>query len=165
MKKLRTKELETVNFQKGIGFIEEQTNQTLRSLHEGMTKLFGIDLPFFSKVKVIPHQEILNQLTQHIRDDFEKSGLTQDGIEWRQIGEILARNQNSGLFGHFAFYCPSEDTLYMNKTMVTRYPEKVVSVCAHELAEKLLSACTLSPTEASMQPAVRLYLEAGKTSN
>lgn len=165
MKKLRNKELETVTFQKSIGSVEGQINQTLRSLHAEMTNRFGVDFPFFSKVKVIPHQEILNQLTQRIRDDFKKSNLPQSGIEWRQIGETLMRNQNAGLLEHFAFYCSGEDTLYVNKTMMMRYPEKVVSVCAHELAEKLLSICTLSPTESSMHPAARLYFEAGKTSS
>lgn len=164
MKKPLIKEPETVNSQDHAKSEEEQIGQTLGSLYAIMTKLFGVDFSFFSKVKVIPHQEILKQLTRRIQDDFKKSGLILSGMEWRQIGETLMRNQNAGSFEHFAFYCPAEDTLYMNEKMMTRYPEKVASVCAHELAEKLLFTCTSSPTE-SLQSAARLYLEAGKTNS
>jgi hypothetical protein len=159
------KEPETVSSQNHAKSEEEQIGQTLRSLHAEMTELFGLDFPFFSRVKVIPHREILKQLTRRIQDDFKKSGLIQSGVEWRQIGKTLMRNQNAGSFEHFAFYCPAEDTLYMNEKMMTRYPEKVASVCAHELAEKLLSTYTSSPTESSLKPAARLYLEAGKTNS
>jgi hypothetical protein len=164
MKKPLTKEPETINSQSHAKSEEEQVGQTLRTLHAEMTELFGVDFPFFSKLKVIPHREILKQLTSRIQDDFKKTGLVQSGMEWRQIRETLMRNQNAGSFEHFAFYCPAEDTLYMNEKMMKHYPEKVASVCAHELAEKLLCNCT-SPTEPSLRSAARLYLEAGKTNS
>jgi hypothetical protein len=165
MKKPLTKEPETVNCQNQAESEEEQVGQTLRTLHAEMTKLFDVDFPFFSKVKVIPHREILKRLTSRIQDDFKKSGLIQSDMKWRQIRETLIRNQNAGSFEHFAFYCPAEDTLYMNEEMMKRYPKKVASVCAHELAEKLLSTCASSPTESSLQSAARLYLKAGKSNS
>jgi hypothetical protein len=159
------KEPEAENSQNRAKSEEEQIGQTLRRLHAGMTELFGVDFPFFSRVKIITHREILEQLTRRIQDDFKKSGLIQSGVEWRQISETLMRNQNAESFEHFAFYWPAEDALYMNEKMMMRYPEKVASVCAHELAEKLLFTYTSSPTESSLQSAVRLYLEAGKTNS
>jgi hypothetical protein len=165
MKKPLIKEPETVNSQNHAKSKEEQIGQTLASLYAEMTELFGVNFPFFSQVKVIPHREILNQLNRRVQDDFKKSGLIQSGGEWRQIGETLMQNQNAESFEHFAFYWPEEDTLYMNERMMTRYPEKVVSVCAHELAEKLLFSCTSSPTDSSFQSAARLYIEAGKTNS
>jgi hypothetical protein len=164
MKEYPTKEPETLN-SRNHAKSEEQIGQTLRSLYAEMHELFGVDFPFFSKIKVIPHREILKQLTKRIQDDFKKSGVIRSGMEWRQISETLMRNQNAGSFEHFAFYWPSEDTLCMNEKMMTRYPEKVASVCAHELAEKLLFTCSSSPSESSLQFAVKLYLEAGKTNN
>jgi len=163
MKTPRIREPETVNFQNHAKCEEEQVCQILRILHAGMTALSGVDFPFFGKVKVVPHREIFKQLTKRIQDDFKKSGLIQSRIEWRQISETLMRNQDAGSFEHFAFFCPAEDTLYMNEKMITGYPEKVASVCAHELAEKLLCTWALSPTESSLQSAVRLYLEARKS--
>jgi len=163
MKTSRIREPKTVNSQNHAKCEEEQVCQTLRSLHAGMTALSGVDFPFFGKVKVVPHREIVKQLTKRIQDDFKKSGLIQSRMEWNQISETLMRNQDAGSLEHFAFFCPAEDTLYMSEKMITRYPEKVASVCAHELAEKLLCTCALSPTESSLQSAVRLYLEAGKS--
>ena len=164
MKKSVAQQAETSGFQRdNTGSAQEQIDQTLKSIHKGMTKLFHIDFPYFSNVKVIRHPEILNQLAQRMRDDFKEECMMQNRIQWRQIKEALARNQASGLSGHFAFYNPRNDTLHMNETMVARYPEKVFSVCAHELAEKLLSTYVSSPVKSSMQPAVQLYFEVKRT--
>jgi hypothetical protein len=87
------------------------------------------------------------------------------GIQWRQICEILSRNQAAGFFENFAFYNPRDDVLYMSEKMVINHSEKMISVCAHELSEKLLFTYISSPAESSIKPAVKLYFEAKKTNN
>lgn len=163
MKKLVAKEVETANFQSSTKSLKKDIDQTLKSIHKRMITLFHVNFAYFSCVKVIQHSEILNQLTQRMRDDLKESGMVHSGIQWRQVCEILSRNQAAGFFENFAFYNPRDDVLYMNEKMVINHLEKIISVCAHELSEKLLSAYVSPHVRSSIQPAVRLYLEAKKT--
>lgn len=165
MKKLDAKEVETANFQKDIKSIKESIDQTLKSIHIRMAELFNINFAYFSDVKIIDHSEILNQLTQRMRDDLKENGMVHSDVQWRQICETLSRNQAAGFFENFAFYNPEDEVLYMSEEMVINHPKKMISVCAHELAEKLLSTYILPSVKSSLQPVVKLYFEAKKTNN
>jgi hypothetical protein len=100
-----------------------------------------------------------------MRGDLKENGMVHSGVQWRQICETLSRNQAAGFFENFAFYNPKDEVLYVNEEMVINHPEKMISVCAHELSEKLLSAYISPPVKSSIQPAVKLYFEAKKTNN
>jgi len=165
MKKLVAKEVETANFQNSTKSVKKDIDQTLKSIHKRMTTLFHVNFAYFSDVKVIQHSEILNQLTQRMRDDLKENGMVHSGVQWRQVCEILSRNQEAGFFENFAFYNPRDDVLYMNEKMIINHPEKIIPVCAHEFSEKLLSAYVSPSVRSSVQPAVRLYFEAKKTGN
>jgi hypothetical protein len=165
MKKLVAKEVETANFQSSTKSVKKNIHQTLKNIHKRMITLFHVNFAYFTDVKVIPHSEILNQLTQRMEDDLKENGMVHSGIQWKQVCEILSRNQAAGSFENFAFYNPRDDVLYMNEKMVTNHPKKIISVCAHELSEKLLSAYVSPAVRSSMQPAVRLYFEAMTTGN
>jgi hypothetical protein len=165
MKKLAAKEVETANFQRDIKSIKEWIDQTLKNIHKRMAELFHINFAYFSDVKIIKHSEILNQLTQRMWGDLKENGMIHSGIQWRQICETLSRNQAAGFFENFAFYNPMDEVLYVNEEMVINHPEKIISVCAHELSEKLLSTYISPPVKSSIQPAVKLYFEAKKTNN
>jgi hypothetical protein len=91
--------------------------------------------------------------------------MKQSGVQWRQICQTLSRNQVAGFFENFAFYSPKDEVLYVSEEMVINYPERMISLGAHELSEKLLSAYVSPPAKSSIQPAVKLYFEAKKTSD
>jgi hypothetical protein len=164
MKEQVAKEVENTDFQENTELTKVQIGQTLRNIHKRMSEVFHVDFAYFSDVKIIKRSEIQNELAQRMRTDLEESGIAQSSAQWNQTFETLSKNPAAEIFEHFAFYNPRDDTLYINEKMLTTPPEKIVSVCAHELAEKLLSTYT-SPMKSSVQPAVKLYLEAKKTNN
>jgi hypothetical protein len=159
MKRLVAKEGETTHFQRDNKSIKEEVEQTLKSIHERMMELFHVNFPYFSDVKIFKHSEMLNQLIQRMRNDLEESGIIHSDIEWKQISEVISGNQEAEFFENLAFYNPQDDALYLSEEMAVNYPEKMLSVCAHELSEKLLFAIISQPVKSSMQSAVKLYLE------
>jgi hypothetical protein len=165
MKKLAAREVETANFQRDIKSIKEQIDQKLKSVHKRMAELFHINFAYFSDVKIVKQSAILNQLTQRMWGDLKENGMVHGGVQWRQISETLSRNQAGGFFENFAFYNPKDEVLYVSEEMVTNHPEKMISVCAHELSEKLLSTYISPSVGSSVRPAVKLYFEAKKTNN
>jgi hypothetical protein len=142
---------------------EKQVVKTLRSIHSSMTTLFHVDLPFFSSVKIIKRQTFLAQLTQRVQDDLKESNMPQSGVQLAQISEALPHGRAAGLSEHFAFYNPRNDTLFVNEAMIPRYPEKALSVYAHEIAEKLLSPYVSPSKQSSTSSAIKLCLEVTKT--
>ncbi len=141
------------------GSMQKRINQILRDIFLKMVELFNVDFTFFKSFELLRRQEFQNQLAQRIQDDLKESGLERSGIQVRQITQVLSRDQVAGLSEHFAFYNLKNDVVYLNEDMVLSYPEKVVSVCAHELAEKLLSIYISLPSNSSMKSAVKFYLE------
>jgi len=85
--------------------------------------------------------------------------------QWKRICEILSKTPVTGFFENFAFYNPQDEVLYMNEKMIRNHPQKIISVCAHELSEKLLSTYLSSSLETPMQAIVKMYEEARKTGN
>jgi hypothetical protein len=53
----------------------------------------------------------------------------------------------------------------MNEKMIRNHPQKIISVCAHELSEKLLSTYLSSSLETPIQALVKMYTETKKTDN
>ena len=160
MKKSFLLETEDVGTQNNLSkSVQERINQVLRDVHLRMVELFNVDFTFFKSFKLLRRQEFQNQLAQRIQDDLKESGIESSGTQLGQITQVLARDQATGVSEHFAFYNLKNDTLYLNEDMAINYPEKVVSVCAHELAEKLLSTYISLPSNSSMRSAVKLYLE------
>ena len=100
-----------------------------------------------------------------MRDDLEESGIVRSSVEWKQIGEGISGNQGAGFFENLAFYNPRDDALYLSEEMAVNFPEKMLSVCAHELSEKLLFTIISHPAKSSLQSAAKLYLEGMKDRN
>jgi len=53
----------------------------------------------------------------------------------------------------------------MNEKMIKDHPEKIISICTHELSEKLLSTCLPSNLKTPTHVLVKAYVEAEKTNN
>jgi hypothetical protein len=94
-----------------------------------------------------------------MRTDLEKNGAVYSYEMWSQITETLNNNQTAGLFDNFAFYNPKDDILYLNQDMMLTNPEKTAPICAHELAEKLLSTCVSPSLDVNVKTASNLYAE------
>lgn len=142
---------------------EMQVTETLRSIHSGMVTTFQVDFPFFHAVKVLEQQSFLVQLARRMQVDLKKSSMAWGNVRLGQVTDKFMRGQPVGSAEHFAFYSPQTDTLCLNTAMIVRYPEKVLSVCAHELAEKLLSTYVSPPKKSSTSSAAKLYFEVTKT--
>jgi hypothetical protein len=164
MKRLVAKEGEATNFQKDNKSIKE-VEQTLKGIHEGMVEFFHVNFPYFSDVKILKHSEMLKQLIKRVRNDLEESGIIHCDLEWKQISKAISGKQEEEFFENLAFYNPQDDTLYFSEEIAVNYPEKMLSVCAHELSEKLLFTIASLPARLSMQSAVELYLKEIKNAN
>ncbi len=154
-----------LNEQKDVEPTKEWINQTLKEIHRSMVKLFGIDFTYFRDVKILRRSEIIKQLTQRIRNGLEENNVVYTDIQWIQIYEILSKSQATGFFEYFAFYNPKDEVLYINGEMMANYPDKIISVCAHELSEKLLSTYLSSSSGAPKQSLVKTLVEAKKANN
>jgi hypothetical protein len=157
--------MKNVNIQKDNESVEEWINQTLRQIHRKMVELFNIDFTYFRDVKIVKQSDILKQLTQRMWNNLKENGIVYSDSQWKQICEILSKNQVAGFFENFAFYNPKDEVLYMNEKMMRNHPQKIISVCAHELSEKLLSTYLLSSLETPTQALFKIYMETRKTGN
>lgn len=157
--------MKNVNDQKDIESTKEWINQTLKEIHRKMVELFGIDFTYFRDVKILRQPELIKQLTQRMRNGLEEKGVVYTDIQWIQICEILSKSQVTGFFENFAFYNPKDEVLYINGKMIANHPEKIISVCAHELSEKLLSTYLSSSSGAPKQALVKMLVEAKKANN
>jgi hypothetical protein len=144
---------------------KEWINQTLKRIHRKMIELFGVDFPYFNDIKIIRQSEILKELTEHMRNDLEEHGVVYSNIQWKQIRGSLSKNHVTGFFENFAFYNPRDEVLYIHQKMVKNHPQKIIPVCTHELAEKLLSTYLPSPLKTPIRTVVEAHTEAQKTNN
>jgi len=157
--------VKNINDQNGIESVQEWIKQTLKKIHRKMVELFGIDFAYFRDIRIIKQSELLKQLTQRMRNGLEENGIVYTDIQWIQICKILSKSQVTGFFENFAFYNPKDEVLYINEKMIANHPEKIISVCAHELSEKLLSTYLSSSPGAPKQALVKMLVEAKKTNN
>ena len=157
--------MKNINDQNGIESVQEWIKQTLKKIHRKMVELFGIDFAYFRDIRIIKQSELLKQLTQRMRNGLEENGIVYTDIQWIQICKILSKSQVTGFFENFAFYNPKDEVLYINEKMIVNHPEKIISVCAHELSEKLLSTYLSSSPGAPKQALVKMLVEAKKTNN
>ena len=157
--------MENANNQKNTESVEEKINQTLKKIHRKMVESYNINFTYFKDIKIIKQSQLLKTLTQRMRNNLEKKGVTYTDIQWRQISENLSKNQVSGFFENFAFYNPQDETLYMNEEMITNYPEKIIAVCTHELSEKLLSTYLSPLLKTPIQALTKKSTETKKANN
>jgi len=166
MKKLIAKEKnQVVNFQGNIESTKEWINQTLQKTHKEMVELFNIDFTYFRDIKIIKQPELLKHLVERMRKDLRENGIVYNGIQWKQIFKNLSKNQVTDFFQNFTFYNPKDEVLYINEEIIMNYPEKIISICTHELSEKLLSTYLSPRQEAPIHELVKTYIEAKKTNN
>ena len=92
-----------------IESIKEQINQTLKNIHRKMVESFNIDFTYFKDIKIIKRLELLKKITQRMRNNLRKNGMTYSDTQWKQISETLSKNQVPGFFENFAFYNPKDD--------------------------------------------------------
>jgi hypothetical protein len=157
--------MKNANNQEDTESVKETINQTLKKIHKKMIESFNINFTYFRDIKIINQSELLKQLTQRMRNNLKKNGMVYGDTEWKQICEILSKNQMPGFFENFAFYNPKDEVLYVNEKMIRNHPEKIIPVGAHELSEKLLSTYLSPPLEAPIQALVKAYIEAKKTND
>jgi hypothetical protein len=156
--------MKNVSIQKDNESVEDWINQTLRKIHRKMIESFNIDFTYFRDIKIIKQSDILKQLTQRMRNNLKENGVVYSDNQWKRICEIFAKSQVTGFFEGFAFYNPKDEVLYMNEEMIRNHPQKMISVCAHELSEKLLSTYLSSSLETPTQALVKIYTQP-KTDN
>lgn len=154
-----------IAIQKDAEPTKERVNRALKKIHRKMAESFKIDFTYFKDIKIIRQPELLKKLTQRMRNDLKENGMIYTDTQWKQICEILSKNQVHEFFGNFAFYNPRDEVLYMNEKMMTNHPEKMIPVCTHELSEKLLSTHLSSSFEAPTRTLVKVCIEAAKTNN
>lgn len=155
--------MKKMGLQKNIESVKERISPILEKIHRKMVESFNIDFTYFKDIRIINQSELINQLTQRMRNDLKEDGMIYTGTQWKQIRVALSKNQVHGFFGNFAFYNPKDEVLYMNEKMIANHPEKIIPVCTHELSEKLLSAYLSSSFEAPTPTLVKTYIEAQKT--
>ncbi len=163
MKKLMPQQVHATNLPRGVEPTDKSVSQTLKNIHRKMMALYHFDFTSINEVKIIKQSELLNQLVLRMRTDLEKDGAVYSYKLWRQIADTLNNNQAEGLFDNFAFYNPKDDILYLNQDMVITNPEKTALICAHELAEKLLSTHISPSLDTRVQAAANLYAEDRKS--
>jgi hypothetical protein len=165
MKRQNVKAPETTTYPKKTEMTMEEIDQTLRRIHKKMSQIFQIDFAYFGSIKIIKSPEIQNALAQRIRSDLEKNGVPNNSTQWNQTFETLSENSATEILETFAYYNPQEDKLYINEKMLATPPEKIVSVFAHEIAEKLFSTFALSSKKSCKQHVASLYFENTKANN
>jgi len=163
MKELNAEEVDAAIPPRGIEPTGKTVDQTLKNIHRKMLQLYHFDFTSINEVKILKQSELLNQLFLRMRTDLEKNGAVYSYEMWSQITETLNNNQTAGLFDNFAFYNPKDDILYLNQNMMLTNPEKTAPICAHELAEKLLSTFISPNLDARAKTASNLYAEGRKS--
>jgi hypothetical protein len=136
-----------------------------QEIYEKMLESYKVDFTYFREIKIVKQPELLKRLANRMREDLKNNGITYSDTQWQQIFEKLLENRIKGFFENFAFYNPKDETLYMNEEMIANYPKKILSTCAHELAEKLLSAYVSPSAETRIQALMKKCLEAKRTGN
>jgi hypothetical protein len=165
MKKLTAKEIQGLNLQGDVESTKEWINQTLQKIHVRMIELFGIDFAYFRDIKIMKQPELLKQLAKRMWRDLKESGVVYSNEHMKQILDSLSKNRVEGFFDNFAFYNPKDEILYINENVITNHPERVISICAHELSEKLLSTYLSKPPEVPTRALIKKYTEAKRTNN
>jgi len=134
-----------------VGITEEYIDRELRKMHKKMIELFQVDFPYFKDVKTLAKSEFREFLTKHIRLNLEEKGVSYTALQWEQIKEYFSGNEAGGFFQNMAFYDEKGEILYIGQNLLLNHPEKVIPICVHELAEKLIS--TLTPSLSAKGPA------------
>lgn len=165
MKKLTAEEIQGLNFQGDIESTKERINQNLQKIHRKMVELFSIDFTYFKDIKIIKQTELLKQLAKRMWNDLKESGVVYSNGNMKQIFDGLSKNQVEGFFENFAFYDSKDEILYINESIITSHPERVIPVCTHELSEKLLSTYLSKPLETPTQALIKKYVAARRTGN
>jgi len=129
-----------------IGITEGYIDRELREMHKKMMELFQFDFPYFNDVIILGESEAEEVLTGHMRLKLEEEGVSYTTSQWSQIREYLSRNEVGSLFENMAFYDKKGEILYLSRNLLLNHPEKIIPVCVHELAEKLISTLTPSPS-------------------
>lgn len=135
------------------GITEEYIANELREIHKKMMELFQVDFPYFKDIIILGKSEARKVITENIRQNLEEKGVSYTASRWAQIQEYLSGEGARGFFENMAFYDEKGETLYIGQNLLLNHPDRVIPVCVHELAEKLVS--TLIPP-----PSIKAY--AGK---
>ena len=149
-----------------IGITKEHIDQELVKMHKNMMELLQVDFPYFKDVKILEESEAKDVLTKHIRQNLEEKGVSYTALQWAQIGEYFSGKEAGGLFTNMAFYDEKKEILYINRKLTVNHPEKIIPICVHELAEKLIS--TLIPQtsiKASAENLLEKYIHSKDPTN
>ena len=138
---------------------KDMINRELTGIHRKMIELFSVNFTYFSDIKIIPHAEVIKQLSQCILNNLKENDIYGD-YHRKQIHESLSNNQVPGFFENLAFYNPKDEILYINEKMILNHPKKIITICVHELSEKLLSTYLSQPLKTSIQTLLKGYIEA-----
>lgn len=157
--------MKNVNCQDKIEAAKGQINQMLKEIYRKMVETFGVNFEYFRDIKILSQPELLKQLTQRMRRSLEEKGIVYSDAQWRQTCRILSTSQVTEFLENLAFYDPEDEVLYINENVITNHPEKIMSVCAHELSEKMLSAHLSSSREATEQALAEMLIEIKKANN
>ena len=130
------KEMEDVG---EVGITKEYIDNELRKMHKKMTELLQVDFPYFKGVTILGESEAKELLTEQIRLNLEEKGVSYTAFQWAQIREGLSGNYTGDFFENMAFYDEKEDILRISQNLLLNHPEKIIPICVHELAEKLIS--------------------------
>jgi hypothetical protein len=157
--------VKNVNGQDKIEAAEGRITQTLKEIYGKMVETFGVNFEYFRDIKIISQPELLKQLTKRMRRSLEEKGIVYSDSQWRRTCRILSTSQVTGFLENLTFYNPEDEVLYINENVITNHPEKIMSVCTHELSEKMLSAHLPSSREAGEQALAEMLINIKKANN
>jgi len=128
------------------GITKECIDQELRKLHEKMTELFNVDFTYFKDIIILEKTEAREFLMENIRKNLEGKGVDYSTTRCPQIQEYLSEDPARSFFENIAFYDEKSETLNINNKLLLNHPDRVIPICVHELAEKLISTLTHPPS-------------------
>jgi hypothetical protein len=148
----------------GSGITQEYIDHELRKIYKKMIELFKVNFPYFNDVIIIPKSEAREVLTEKIRLNLEEKGVIYTTSLWEQIQVNFNGEGAGGFFENLAFYDEKKETMYIAQNLLLNHPDRVIPVCVHELAEKLVS--TLTPNQsikASTEKLIERYINSGES--
>ena len=118
---------------------EDQIKHEVKKIHSTMKKVFEVDFPFFKDIKIISKSKAREIINEKILLRLKEKGVTYPDHLGMPIEDGPSSKRTINLLENMAFYDEKEDTLYLVENLLHNHPERILTTCAHELSEKLIS--------------------------
>jgi hypothetical protein len=124
---------------KDMGPSAENIHDELKKMHNKMIELFQVDFTYFEDLIILCRSDFRELLLERIWLKLKGRGDSYTELQLAQMRKYLSEGTDKDLFSSMAFYDKKGDILYISQKLIQGHPEKVLPVCVHELAEKMVS--------------------------